>query len=317
MRVAEEATFAADDGTALFYRHWPAEGASERALILFHRGHEHSGRWQETVEKLGLGDLDVFAWDARGHGRSPGARGHAPSFMTYVRDAERFVRHIEARHGIARQNMAVLGNSVGAVIAAAWVHDYAPRIRALVLASPALSVRLYVPFARFFLGLWRRIAGNPVVKSYVKGRLLTHDAVKAAAHDSDPLITRDIAVNVLLSLDAHARRLVADAAAITVPTQLLVAGADWVVDRAVQHRLFERLGVVLKERHVFPGFFHDIFNERNNDFPIAAARRFIADAFAKPPAYADLGQADCAGVFKEELDRLAAPLPFWSPLRGS
>ena len=41
----------------------------------------------------------------------------------------------------------MLAHSVGAVIATGWVHDYAPPIRALILATPALRVKLYVPLA--------------------------------------------------------------------------------------------------------------------------------------------------------------------------
>ncbi|MNR67398.1 hypothetical protein D3C85_1913590 [compost metagenome] len=44
--------------------------------------------------------------------------------------------------------MAVLAQSVGAVLIATWAHDYAPKVRCLVLASPAFKVKLYVPFAR-------------------------------------------------------------------------------------------------------------------------------------------------------------------------
>ena len=67
------------DGAELFYRAWIPREATDKAVLLFHRGHEHSGRWQETVEALHLDDVAVFAWDARGHGRSPGERGAEPS----------------------------------------------------------------------------------------------------------------------------------------------------------------------------------------------------------------------------------------------
>ena len=67
---ALENTFASWDGAQLFYRSWIPEAPTERALLLFHRGHEHSGRWSEFVELLGLKDVAIFAWDARGHGRS-------------------------------------------------------------------------------------------------------------------------------------------------------------------------------------------------------------------------------------------------------
>lgn len=128
MWKVRDGEFAAEDGVLLQYRHWPSQNPSDRALLLFHRGHEHSARWTETVERLGMPELHVFAWDARGHGRSPGRRGHAESFAAYVRDAEAFARHVESAHGVPLANMVALGNSVGAVIAAAWTHDYAPPI---------------------------------------------------------------------------------------------------------------------------------------------------------------------------------------------
>ena len=65
-----------------------------------------------------------------------------------MRDVQTFVDHIAAEHGIAAEDIAVVAQSVGAVLAAAWAHDYAPRIRGMVLASPAFKVKLYVPFAR-------------------------------------------------------------------------------------------------------------------------------------------------------------------------
>ena len=46
------------------------------------------------------------------------------------------------------QDIAVIAQSVGAVLVATWAHDYAPHIRCMVLASPAFRVKLYVPFAR-------------------------------------------------------------------------------------------------------------------------------------------------------------------------
>ena len=85
------------------------------------------------------------AWDARGHGRSPGERGDSPSFAALVKDVDRFVRHVSDCYAIAANQIAVVGQSVGAVLAATWAHDYAPQIRCLVLTAPAFQVKLYVP----------------------------------------------------------------------------------------------------------------------------------------------------------------------------
>src|SRR5438128_4368606 len=128
------------DGANLFYRAWLPERPSTKALLLFHRGHEHSGRWEETVAALSLDGVTVFAWDQRGHGRSSGERGAAPDFATVVRDADEWVRHLVAAHGVAVQDTVVVAHSLGAVVATAWVHDYAPPIRGLILATPAFRV---------------------------------------------------------------------------------------------------------------------------------------------------------------------------------
>lgn len=312
-RNANEHTFRAFDGTELFYRHWPATGNAKGAIVLFHRGHEHSGRMAHLVDELDLPDFDFYAWDARGHGRSPGARGHSPSFATSVRDVNDFVSEVGRVSGHPIENIAILAQSVGAVLAATWLHDYAPKVRCAVLASPAFKVKLYVPLARPGLTLMQKLRGNFVVKSYVKSKFLTHDPERIASFDADELITRDISVNILLDLYKAAERVVADAQAITVPLQLLISGADFVVHHGPQHEFFNRLGSTVKERHVLPGFYHDTFGERDRAQAVALARTFITKRFAEPPVVVDLTQSHRSGPTRLEADELATPLSPFSP----
>ena len=313
-RQVEEKSFRTHDGVDLFYRHWPAAtGAAGGAIVLFHRGHEHSGRMAHLVEELDLPDFAVFAWDARGQGRSPGARGFSPSLGTSVRDVQTFIDHIETTHGIAETDIAVVAQSVGAVLVATWAHDYAPLIRCMVLASPAFRVKLYVPFARTALALLQTLRGHFFVNSYVKSRFLTHDPERIASFDADPLIARPIAVNVLLGLYETSDRVVADARAITIPTQLLISGSDFVVHEAPQHRFFERLGASVKERHVLPGFYHDTLGERDRAIAVAKARAFIVARFEEPVDRPSLVASDKIGFTRDESDALASPLPPLSP----
>ncbi|MCD9032071.1 bifunctional alpha/beta hydrolase/class I SAM-dependent methyltransferase [Luteimonas sp. Y-2-2-4F] len=318
MRTFHEREFESFDGERLYCRHWPAAGASRGAthgaIVLLHRGHEHSGRIAHLADELGLPDHDVFAWDARGNGRSPGARGDAPGFDALVRDLDRFAAWIGREHGIGHERMAVVAQSVGAVVAAAWAHDYAPRLRALVLASPAFKVKLYVPFARPGLALLQRLRGNFFVDSYVQPQFLTHDPERIAGYRTDPLIARPISVRVLLGLYETAERIVADAQAIVVPTQLLVSGSDFVVHRAPQDRFFERLGARVKERHLLPGFFHDTLGERDRAVAVARIRAFLEARFAEAaPMIPALLDADRHGPTFDESQVLAWPPQRWSP----
>ncbi len=318
LNEAIERTFVTHDGTEIFYRFWPArskkpKGAPKGAVVLFHRGHEHGGRMAHLVDEFNMPDHAFYAWDARGHGRSPGERGWSPSFAASVRDVDCLMKEIAARDGIGIEDVAVVAQSVGAVLAATWVHDYAPKIRALVLASPAFSVKLYVPFARQGIALWQKLKGTFFVNSYVKAKVLTHDPERIASYESDPLITRPIASNILLDLYTHAERVVADARAITVPTQLLISGADWVVRHGPQHDFFVGLASPAKERHVLPGFYHDTLGEKDRAIAVAQARRFMLREFETPTPAMDLTAADRAGYTRDESDALASPLPLLSP----
>jgi alpha-beta hydrolase superfamily lysophospholipase len=313
-RVCEELRFTTHDDQQLFYRRWPAVSGRRRgAVLLFHRGHEHSGRMAHLVDELNLPDFDFYAWDARGHGRSPGERGFSPSFGTSVRDVQTFVDHITARHGVAPADMHIVAQSVGAVLIATWAHDYAPAVRGITLASPAFKVKLYVPFARAGLKLMHQLRGHFVVNSYVKPQFLTHDSARIESYRNDPLISRPIAVGVLLGLYEAAERVVQDAAAITQPLQLLISGSDWVVHAAPQHRFFQRLGSAVKTCTVLPGFFHDTLGERDRAGAVQQVREFVIQRFEQPDPVVDLQHADIHGHTAEEARDLARALPTWSP----
>jgi len=306
MKILEQ-TFETWDGARLFYRGWLPDNPTSKALLLFHRGHEHSARWQETVEQLGLDDTAVFAWDARGHGKSPGERGSAENLGVVVRDVEAFVQHIAAVYGVQVQNMVVAAHSVGAVSVAAWVHDFAPPIRGLILAAPAFRVKLYIPFAVPLLRLKQKIFGPGYVKSYVKAKMLTHDPEQAMAYQADPLIFRQIAVNVLLDLYDTSTRLMADAAAIGAPTLMLAAGSDWVVENGAQRKFFDRLSSPLKRFEVLPGFHHAIFHEKLRGLVVSKIRDFVRECFSRAPQTTSLLDADERGFTKDEFERLCHP----------
>ena len=315
MLKVTEHTMESWDGTTLFYRTWQPQQKAEKVIILFHRGHEHSARWQDVIEQFDLPGVAFFAWDARGHGRSPGERGYADSFGCLVKDVDTFVRHVSTDQGVPYQNIVVLAHSVGSVLVSTWVHDYAPPIRGLILGSPALRVRLYIPFSIPVLRLASKLKDKMFISSYVKGRLLTHAPEKQRAYDMDPLITPNIAVNILLGLYDASTRLMRDAGAITLPTLILSSGADFVVKQSAQRRFYNGLRNPRKEMQTFPGFFHDTFNEKDNHLPIAKAQMFISDIYSRPMEHHDLLDADIRGYTKEEFDLLRTPLPTSSPKR--
>jgi alpha-beta hydrolase superfamily lysophospholipase len=304
---SERLQFTTDDGLALHYKTWNVQGAS-KALVLLHRGHEHADRWDTVVPSLAMPDTAIYAWEARGHGQSPGRRGHAAGFMEYVRDLDTFFHHLQKTHGLVPERTVVVAHSVGAVIAATWVHDFAPRIAGLVLATPALEVNLIVPGALTSIRAMQKLKSDATIKSYVRGSWLTRDLSAAATYDADKTISKDISAKILVDLFDSAQRVISDAEVMDRPLLLFSAGADKVVKKHAIDALYTNYGCEQKTHLTLKGARHAIFHDLCRDEVCGAIKRFaercIAN-FTPPRLEADLTHP----ATNAEFAALKKPLP--------
>ena len=280
--LAQESSMVLRDGMRLFFRVWRPiavlgeSGKSSKAVFLFHRGHEHSGRLQESVEDLNFQDRWVFAWDARGHGKTG---GKLESFEQLVDDADQFISFVAQRYNIDLGASAVVSHSFSSVALGSWIQKYKPCIAAHVMLAPAFKINLFVPFSYPLLKFWVSIFPEAQVRSFVSGRVLTRNREEARCYDNDETITRDISVNTLLGLREASCSLIAGANEISVPTLLLISGSDFIVDRSEQMRFFEALPQKdeSNEFKVFPGMRHDIFHEIGRGEALSLIRSFVLE----------------------------------------
>ncbi len=319
-------SYNAYDGTAMFYRYWlskPLEeikanannntntstNNKEKIVIMLHRGHEHSARLEEMAIAYVQAGYQVFAWDARGNGRSGGERDDAESFSQLVRDLDHFVNLVTELINIHTEQMLIIASSLGAVIASSWVHDYAPNVRGMILGTPAFAIRLYVPFALPALKVAKKIGVVNRVSSYVKAKVLTHDSQAQQLYNDDPLISSGISRDLLIDSLETGKRLVDDAGAFTTPTFVLCAGQDYVVDKQVIRDFYEQIRSPIKRWQYYPNCYHAIFHELNKEQVFADCIEFTDEVFAKPLATVNLTQADkptdfASSYSKDRVDRL-------------
>lgn len=275
-RAHEKRSFVSHDGTAIFYRYWPSRHLrTAGAVLLVHREHEHSGRIAHVVDELGLADFAFYAWDARGHGCSPGPRGDAPSFGTLSKDLDGFVRHIERHYGLAASRLHVVTQGASGVIATAWVHDYAPRIASLVLAASAFECRGLASLAPGALQSLSRRRGSTPLRTYARPEDLTQDLVRRESYRHDALVGTTTTARLLSSMQEASKRVIAGAGSIQIPVQLLIAGEDRLVRRRPQLSFFNALGARNKEFHTFDGYFHDLLGERDRHRVLEKVGQFV------------------------------------------
>jgi alpha-beta hydrolase superfamily lysophospholipase len=251
------------DATTIFVREWPVpDGTTRRgSLLLVHGLGEHSGRYGHVGERLASMGIHVRGYDHRGHGESGGPRGSVPHPDALLDDLRAVFEDLAAADTAPP---FLLGHSMGGAIAAraatgGWV---APR--GLILSSPALRVSPS-PVERGLLAVARRLAPDRAFPNRLPVDKLSHDAREIAAYKADALNHDRITPRLfdfMAAAGALARR---DATGFTIPTLLLVAGADALVDARGARELSAALPAGVGTLHWYDGLYHELFNEREPD----------------------------------------------------
>lgn len=245
------------DGQRLLLRDWPRHDARGAVLVVHGLG-EHSGRYGRLATWFNQRGYAVRGYDQRGHGQSPGRRGALRHRDDLLADLAA-VYHDYAR--AAGQPPLLLGHSMGGLVAARAVLDGALAPPALVLSSPALRSRESPRMIRLAAILARLLPNLPLRSGLDAGRL-SHDPQVAADYLADPLRHGWITPRLADFIFREGAACIADAARLAVPTLLLVAESDELVDPAGS-RAFAKAaapGGQLTTRF-FASLYHELFNE--------------------------------------------------------
>ncbi|MFH0984558.1 MAG: alpha/beta hydrolase [Candidatus Omnitrophota bacterium] len=267
--------FKGQDGKNIFYRFYPVSGA-RHTVIMLHGYGEHSGRYEKFPAKMGRLSAQFAVMDFRGMGRSEGPRGDVASFEDYLNDVTAFIEHLRRKHSIPSK-FILFGHSLGGLVAAHWSMKHPAPVKLLILSAPFMGLRfssLIVPLNR----LVHSFSAGFVYKNPVRSRSLSHEPREIAVYRKDSLILRHISARLV---DEIARRTEMlrklPILSVPFPVHLLVAGDERIVDPDRTRKFFERLVAPRKERTVFEGFFHEIFNEQDQQRAFNVLKTIIED----------------------------------------
>lgn len=254
----------ARDGTNLVVVDWPLDKGPVRGVVLIVHGlGEHAWRYDHVAERLNSWGFAVRGYDQYGHGESMGPRGALPSSERLLSDLAEVVDESRERMN-AKTPLIILGHSMGGLVAARFVSMAMRPVQGLVLSSPALDPGLSM-FQKLLLAVLPRFAPDMRVGNGVNPVYLSHDQRVVAAYRADPLVHDRISARLAVFIAENGPATIAAAPQWQVPTLLMYAGQDKLVDpRGSQAFARAAPGAVLTH-HCFEALYHEIFNERPPD----------------------------------------------------
>ena len=252
--------FSGAGGVRLFYQSWHPQGLSRATVPIIHGLGVHSDIFDNMIEFLVNRKYAVYAFDLRGHGRSPGQRGYINSWSEFREDLRTFLRLI----ALVEKDLPIflLGQSLGGTIALDYALHYSDRLQGIILLAPALQVGV---------SPWKLTVGRILSRFFPRFALDTGIDITTSSRDPEVLQTlsqdsmrhtRGTArlatefINTVAWIETHISML-------KVSLLILHGGADQITLPESSRLLFERVALADKERREYPESYHELHNDLN------------------------------------------------------
>jgi alpha-beta hydrolase superfamily lysophospholipase len=242
-----------------------------RIVVLVHGYGEHIGRYDHVAAALVERGAVVYGPDHFGHGESAGERVLVGDFERVVDDVQRVVELARSRHpGLP---VAMVGHSMGGLIAVRYAQRHPGELAGLVLSGPAVGL-------------------TPVVSDWLAAPALPNDPIDVAVLSRDPAVGQAYAEDPLVwhggwkrpTLEAF---VAADAAIDAgggfgdLPVYYVHGEVDELVPLVLARPVVERLAGSDFTERIVPGARHEVFNETDRGETIGAVADFVERVTAR------------------------------------
>lgn len=259
----EEWNFKGKGDLSLYAQAWtPSEVRA--SMIVVHGLGEHSGRYQNIVDYFCPRGFAVHGYDHRSFGKSEGRRAFTESFDDFLDDLDTFLGIVRERR--PGEKIIVVGHSMGGLIVLRWAALRHPQVAAVISSGAALEPGGDIAAAKIFAAkILSRIAPRLSMANEVDPEALSHDPAVVKAYVDDPLVIRTITTRLGHEIIRCMPETLALADQMKLPVLLLHGEADSLVAASGTRKFDAALRAPGKEMHLYPDFYHEIFNETGKE----------------------------------------------------
>ncbi|WP_088889681.1 alpha/beta hydrolase [Leptolyngbya ohadii] len=244
-------------GCHLYYQSWLPTQPSQAIIVLVHGIGGHSGVFQNVVEYLVPQGYEVYAFDLRGHGRSPGQRGHINQWREFREDLHSFLQYIRLQRTCCP--LIVWGHSLGGTIALDYALRSPSEIQGLILTAPALS-KIKIARTKLVLGrMLSRTVPRFSLKLGISTQLGSRDPEMVAAYTQDPLRHEYGSARLATEFFTTVRWIQSHASELKIPLLIMHGSSDHVTLPEGSRAFFQQVIFPDKEHREYDGNYHDLY----------------------------------------------------------
>jgi acylglycerol lipase len=248
------------DGLAMYSKGWAPDGEPKAVLCLVHGLGEHIGRYDHVGAAFVEAGYALLGFDHRGHGKSGGPRGHAPSAEAYYKDMDAILAEASKRYPSAPRFM--YGHSLGGFLSLAYALNRKPAVRGMIVSSPGLMTALHEQKVKVTLAkILGAIAPTITLPSGLNAEHISRDPQVVKTYVNDPLVHDKTSTGFGRAALQAGEFVFAHAAELPVPILLAYCSEDKIAfPRGSEEfaKLAPAEKVTLKR---FDGLYHEPHNE--------------------------------------------------------
>lgn len=247
------------DGVEIYAQGWEPEVAPQAVVCLVHGLGEHGGRYAHVAEAFGQAGYATLALDQRGHGKTSGSRGQAPSFESFMDDIARLLE--EAGRRFPLQPRFLYGHSMGGNFVLNFGLRRKPPIAGVIATAPALRTAFDPPGWKMAVGkimqvLWPSLS----LTNGLEVQAISRDPEVVRRYTQDSLVHDRLSARLGMDILRYGRWALDHAAEFPRPLLLMHGSADRLTSVQASREFASRLGnrCTLK---IWEGLYHEIHNE--------------------------------------------------------
>lgn len=274
-------TLRAQDGVNIFAQEWEPDSPVRGVIALVHGLGEHSGRYEHVANWFNQKGFAVLSMDLRGHGQTPGARGHIPGYDSALLDIDLLID--EAAKKYPELPIFLYGHSLGGALVLYHSLNRRAKLRGVIATSPGL-VPATPPSG---ITLWiaktaSKIAPSMLIDNNLDVTGLARDPQVIQRYTTDPLVHGKISARLGLDLIQNGLWIIEHGAEFPLPLLLMVGSADRLVNPDAVRKLAK---VIPANRLTFvewEGYYHELHNEPEKELVFQEMLKWLESLIASP-----------------------------------